>query len=66
MIPSAGTNAMRLDPASGAVIVVLRSLKIYSMAQAVTDLMGQGTPGGRAAVPILPQLLKAETAERKM
>jgi hypothetical protein len=33
---------MRHDPASGAIVIMLRSLKIYGMAQAVTDLIGQG------------------------
>ncbi|WP_420146472.1 IS21-like element helper ATPase IstB [Sphingobium sp.] len=57
---------MRHDPASGAIIVMLRSLKMHGMAQAVTDLMEQGTPAFDAAVPILSQLLKAETAEREV
>ena len=35
---------MRHDPASAAVIVMLRSLKMHGMAQAVTDLMEQGAP----------------------
>ena len=30
---------MRHDPASGAVIIMLRSLKMYGMAQAFTDLI---------------------------
>ena len=57
---------MRHDPASGAIIVMLRSLKMHGMAQAVTDLMEQGAPAFDAAVPILAQLLKAETAEREV
>ncbi len=57
---------MRHDPASGAIVVMLRSLKMYGMAQAVTDLMEQGAPAFEAAVPILSQLLKAETAEREV
>ena len=57
---------MRHDPASGAIIVMLRSLKMHGMAQAVTDLMEQGAPAFEAAVPILSQLLKAETAEREV
>ena len=32
---------MRHDPASGAIIVSLRSLKMHGMAQAITDLMDQ-------------------------
>ena len=57
---------MRHDPASGAIVVMLRSLKMHGMAQAVTDLMEQGAPAFDAAVPILSQLLKAETAEREV
>ncbi|SDD91153.1 DNA replication protein DnaC [Sphingomonas sp. YR710] len=57
---------MRHDPASGAIIVMLRSLKMHGMAHAVTDLMEQGAPAFDAAIPILSQLLKAETAEREV
>ena len=34
--------------------------------RALTDLMGQGSPAFEAAVPIISQLLKAETAEREV
>ena len=57
---------MRHDPASAAVVVMLRGLKMYGMAQAVSDLMEQGSPAFGAAVPILSQLLKAEVAEREV
>ena len=57
---------MRHDPASAAVVVMLRGLKMYGMAQAVSDLVGQGAPAFDAAVPILSQLLKAEVAEREV
>jgi len=57
---------MRHDPASGAVVIMLRSLKMYGMAQAVTDLIEQGAPAFEGAVPILSQLLKAEVAEREV
>ena len=57
---------MRHDPASGAVVIMLRSLKMYGMAQAVADLIEQGAPAFDAAVPILSQLLKAELAEREV
>lgn len=57
---------MRHDPASAAVVVMLRSLKMYGMAQAVSDLTEQGAPAFDAAVPILSQLLKAELAEREV
>ncbi len=57
---------MRHDPASAAVVIMLRSLKMYGMSQAVTDLIEQGAPAFDAAVPILSQLLKAEMAEREV
>ena len=57
---------MRHDPASAAVVVMLRGLKMHGMAQAANDLMEQGAPAFETAVPILSQLLKAETAEREV
>ena len=57
---------MRHDPASGAIVIMLRSLKLHGMAQAVTDLIDQGAPAFEAAIPILSQLLKAELAEREV
>jgi DNA replication protein DnaC len=57
---------MRHDPASAAIVIMLRGLKMYGMAQAVGELMEQGAPAFDAAVPILSQLLKAETAEREV
>ena len=54
----------RHDPASAAVVVMLRGLKMYGMAQAAEDLIEQGAPAFGAAVPILSGLLKAEVAER--
>ena len=57
---------MRHDPASAAVVVMLRSLKMYGMAHAVSDLTEQGAPAFDTAVPILSQLLKAELAEREV
>ena len=59
-------TAMRHDPASGAIVIMLRSLKMYGMSQAVTDLIEQGAPAFEAAVPILTQLLTAEIAEREV
>ena len=38
---------MRHDPAAGAIVIMLRSLKMYGMAQAVTDLIEQGAPAVR-------------------
>jgi DNA replication protein DnaC len=68
MACASGTQeaAMRHDPASGAIIIMLRSLKMHGMAQAVTDLMEQGAPAFDTAVPMLSQLLKAELAEREV
>jgi DNA replication protein DnaC len=57
---------MRHDPAAGAIVIMLRSLKMYGMAQAVGELNEQGSPAFDAAVPILSQLLKAEAAEREV
>jgi len=57
---------MRHNPASGAIIIMLRSLKMHGMAQAVGELTEQGAPAFEAAIPILSQLLKAETAEREV
>ena len=47
---------MRHDPASAAVVVMLRGLKMYGMAQAVGELIEQGAPAFETAVPILSQL----------
>ncbi len=57
---------MRHDPASAAIVIMLRSLKMFGMAHAVNDLMEQGSPAFETTVPILSQLLKAETAEREV
>jgi DNA replication protein DnaC len=57
---------MRHDPAAAAVVIMLRSLKMYGMAQAVADLTEQGAPAFESSVPILSQLLKAEMAEREV
>ena len=57
---------MRHDPASAALVVMLRGLKMYGMAQAVGDLVEQGAPAFEAAIPTLSQLLKAELAEREV
>ena len=61
-----GAHTMRHDPAGAAIVIMLRSLKMPGMAQAVQDLMEQGAPAFDAAVPILSQLLKAEMAEREV
>ena len=57
---------MRHDPAAAAIVIMLRSLKMYGMAQAVEDLIEQGAPAFEATIPILSQLLKAELAEREV
>jgi len=57
---------MRHDPAVGALVIMLRSLKMRGMAQAVDELAQQGAPAFQAAIPMLSQLLKAETAEREV
>lgn len=54
------------NPASGAIIIMLRQLKMHGMAQAVDELTEQGSPAFDAAMPILSQLIKAETAEREV
>ena len=56
---------MHHDPASAAIVIMPRSLKMYGMSQAVTDLIEQGAPAFDTAVPILSQLLKAELTERE-
>ena len=57
---------MRHDPAGAAIVIMLRSLKMPGMAQAVGDLLEQGAPAFDAAVPMLSQRLKAEMAEREV
>jgi DNA replication protein DnaC len=57
---------MRHNPAAGAIVIMLRSLKMQGMAQAVGELTEQGSPAFEAALPILSQLLKAETADREV
>jgi DNA replication protein DnaC len=57
---------MHYIPAAGAVVIMLRSLKMQGMAQAVGELTEQGSPAFEAALPILSQLLKAETADREV
>lgn len=62
--PATPEAAMRHDPASGAVIIMLRSLRMHGMAQAVIDLIEQAAPAFEASVPILTRLLKAGMAKR--
>ena len=69
-VPRSPEAVLRHDPASAAVVIMLRSLKMYGMAQAVADLAEQGAPAFDAAssysVPILSQPLKSEMAEREV
>jgi DNA replication protein DnaC len=64
--PRSPEAVMRHNPAAGAIVIMLRSLKMYGMAQAVTDLIEQGAPAFEAVVPMLSQLLKAKLAEREV
>ncbi|GBQ19595.1 transposase [Gluconacetobacter sacchari DSM 12717] len=57
---------MRHDPAAGALVVMLRGLRMYGMAQATADLTEQGAPAFEAAIPVIAQILKAELAEREV
>jgi DNA replication protein DnaC len=47
-------------------VATLKSLKLYGMAHALSDLAEQGAPAFSAAQPVIAQLLKAETAEREV
>jgi hypothetical protein len=40
---------MRHEPAAGALVIMLRSLKMHGMAQAVDELAQQGAPAFEAA-----------------
>ncbi|OUJ01124.1 hypothetical protein HK14_11130 [Acetobacter cibinongensis] len=55
---------MRHDPAAASLVIMLRGLRMYGMAQATADLIELGAPAFDAAIPILSQLRKAELAER--
>src|ERR1700755_2585170 len=63
---ASGRRVMRHNPAAGAVVIMLRSLKMHGMAQAVGELTEQDSPAFEGALPILSQLLKAETADREV
>ena len=53
------------DPAGASIVIMLRSRKLYGMANAVEDLVAQGAPAFEAATPMLSQLLKPETPWRR-
>lgn len=55
---------MRNDPAAAA-LVIMRSLKMHGMAQAVNELAQQGALAFEGAISVPSQLPKAETAERE-
>ena len=55
---------MRHDHASAGIVIMLRGLRIYGIAPAVGELTQQGAPAFEAVVPILAELLTAESAER--
>ena len=59
---SCGERAMQHD----AMVTTLRALKLFGMAQAVTELAQQGAPAYQGAQAILGSLLKAEMAEREV
>ena len=48
---------MRHNPASGAIVIMLRSLKMQGMAQAFGKWTEQGSPAFEAVIPLLSQLL---------
>lgn len=56
-----GRCVMRHDPASAALVIMLRSLKMHGMAQAVAELTEQASPAFEGAIPILSQLLGVGT-----
>jgi len=47
-----------------AMVRILKSLKLFGMAQSVDELAAQSSPAYQQALPILESLLKAEVAER--
>src|SRR4051812_47415708 len=63
---NATTNCGRRAMQHDAMVTTLRSLKLFGMAQAVTELAQQGAPAYQSAQTILGSLLKAEMAEREV
>ncbi len=47
-------------------LITLKQLKLYGMAQSIDELASQDSPAYSQAEPILRQLLKAEVAEREV
>ena len=54
---------MRHNPAAGAVVIMLRSLKLHGMAQAVGELTEQGSPAFEAALSLVTALHPVLRAE---
>lgn len=51
---------------SEALIMTLKSLKLYGMAESITTLAEQASPAYQQVLPILDTLLKAKVAEREV
>jgi len=49
-----------------ALVATMKQLKLYGMAQAVSDLAQTGGPAFKQAQPLLDDLIKAEVAEREV
>lgn len=49
-----------------ALVATLKSLKLYGMAESVTELSRQAAPAYQQSLPILETLLKAEVSEREV
>jgi DNA replication protein DnaC len=49
-----------------ALVVTLKTLKLYGMAQALGELAAQGSPVYQSAQPMLNAMIKAEVAEREV
>jgi DNA replication protein DnaC len=49
-----------------AVVANLRSLKLYGMASAITELAEQGSPAYHRSTDLLDQLIRAEVADREV
>ena len=47
-------------------IMTLKQLKLYGMADSITQLAEQASPAYQQALPIFEILLKAEVAEREV
>ena len=59
---SSGGSLMSVE----SLLIILKQLKLYGMAQSIDELASQDSPAYSQAEPILRQLLKAEVAEREV